>query len=265
MDVENRGSRDATNVEACIYDPKIQDNAYAIGSLTRATEDLEGGRATASWITDSGDIPQGITTSESVRARLFYGYNTIGRKEMVIVSRDESRARVERGESELPAKGPMTVSDGPFDVEIDTRERSVSTGDEVIDFNIRARNTGGGTPFADHATFDPDRNVWDIVICDWLGWCTPGSSGSYDTRDCAIGSDRLNKVNLRVEADGASLEGDCAGLENGEIVDVRDGMVTRPCRLTVDEVRPEQTIPITVNLGYGYYVSAETSVQVRGE
>lgn len=268
MDVENRGGREARGVEACLYDPKVDRRAYSIGTLERSTEDLQGGRGTAVWEREAGDVAAGITTSETPRARLFYGYNTIGNKNIQVVSRDEASRRERDGEQPVPDPETTTVSEGPFDVDITSSGRRITEGDRTVRFDIEARNVGQGTPFAEELDEDDFvGDIWDFIICDILDWCDPEGDGvgGYDTESCSIDQEHVNRANLKLQVEGAELVGDCADLENGELVRIRDGRLWKSCRMEVDEVVPQQGISVQASIGYGYSLDAETSVTIQGE
>lgn len=244
LDVQNKGGRTAKDVNAYFYSVAQGEFKNKKVTLDPPTKEIAGQRHTFSWSPDSPTLPQGITRTLNPKVRVFYKYQTIGAARLPVISKSEYKRRVKR-DRKLPQKEPVTVSRGPFSIQIkgESPARVEDTqGERTFRIYIVAKNLLDGTPYYRGAHPSSSQNL--------------PRGDSLDTVEMEI---NINSTN-------AELTSTCDQYTSFNNITIRRGEVIREsCEVNVSTVEPVQEIPIMVRLRYGYFLSSETSVKVRGE
>jgi len=240
LEVQNKGGREAEDVRANLYSlsgATPGGDTFKSGNLdlSAPTEDFGGERAILDWSLEAPEVPSGMEDTIKPTARIFYKYDTISRINIPAMSKSEHKRRLS-SDSEIPEISTARVTPGPFSIDVQGPSPArVEDGDEEFHFYVHGTNLLDGVPYKVDA--HPDEE---------------GELGNEDT----------NVIEADIEMQGADITNNC----DGEDVNVIGGdSFQLNCKAEVDDVKPVQEIPVQITLDYGYYITDETSVKVRGE
>lgn len=255
--VQNKGEPLASDVKAYLYSygdlslsgptTDFQD----ADDLDPPTDEFEGEMKDIEWTMDTTGMNLAGTQKETANcyARVYYKYNTSAKVAVPVISKDEYKKRVERDET-LPSKGPVTVTRGPFTVEITSRDPVLvedAPGEKTFKVYITAENLVSGTPY--HLDAHPSG---------------PNNRPKGDSLErIEMSVDPSNKASISECSSGSNTWSD-TGSHN---VSVRRGEKARlSCEIQVNNANvPRQDIPVTVVMHYGYYMDTSVPVTVEGE
>ncbi len=267
LEVENIGGTTARNVQVDLFgvDGQWRDS---FGNVIRDTQtkqigtlrpplperNIPGDFKLMQWQLQTPVIPQGISPTRQIEARVTYDYNTSGALVVGAISEDEYRRQ------QITGQGPTFVaesvnSQGPIHLEIPEKfkqniivDTTSSDPTSVHSFRFEFVNVGDGFPI------------------------TPES----DNRIKGAGGKLSGTID--VQGPGVEFE-DCLGqrsgtrvnLDNSEIaVKLRENnRVPIACTIKIDRAqwgnRPEDTVQFVFNIFYRYYVPKTALVQIIGE
>jgi len=196
------------------------------------------------------DIPQGVTPTLTVEARVSYDYNTSGFIDIPALSEEEARRKEI---NKQPVSAPTVVnSAGPIHMSMDTKFSP-----------IRVDTTGN------------DDTIWSLRIT----FTNVGDGFPITTEDDARFRGAGGKLSGTIQLLGPGAEfSDCLGVTSGTEINLDDADITLrirqsktaslACTIRIDRTewgdRPEDSIKLIFNLFYRYYVSSRASVTVIG-
>lgn len=192
------------------------------------------------WTVKAPALARGQTKTDTFTARVYYNYTTRAYSTVWVYSETEAAAiRAAKGTFEEPFSNSTK---GPIKVEISYAPSSptVSASDNTFTMYIKLTNIGGGVAF-DGTKIDYTKDTPQDAI--------------------KLGEDDLNKVNIKIIApNGMTITG-CDGLQD------MTGAVTQiPCDVTITALpATKQGFSPIVDVKYGYYVDATTSITVSGK
>ena len=187
------------------------------------------------WNLEAPDLEVSQSNPYDFNARVFYQYSTTAGTDIQVMSNDRyNELGTSRSQPSLDNTG------GPLQVEVRTRTPIVftSTGQDTQPVPVRVvvTNEGSGTPFLQSAYEDE----------------------SYD-----VSEEDLERVDIEIEAAGNSVSFD----SNEATVQMVNGEGVNSFTMNVERVSSQdiqQTVPLSVNVDYGYYQDTSTSVTVNG-
>jgi len=160
LKAQNTGERDALSMQALLtgINPeewKLQggDNAKNFGNLKAPdkVQNVDGEQVQYAFKLTAPPLPRGVSQPYSANLRIYYGYHTLGVKQLTFVNENELRRLQDKGES-LPSSD-TTVTAGPLNVKINTgkfiKVRDSQSGlyssySNTFPITIDIENTGGG-------------------------------------------------------------------------------------------------------------------------
>ncbi|MEK6887319.1 MAG: hypothetical protein AABX14_00045 [Candidatus Aenigmatarchaeota archaeon] len=271
LEIENIGGTTAMNVQADVFGVQgqwkdslgnaIDSTLPKWGTLTLRppfpSRNIPGEFRIANWQVITPEIPQGITTSLPITARVTYDYNTSGHLTVKLVSMDEYRRKQSLGEQVTNAF-EIVNSNGPLKMSIPERyqapiivDTSTSNQLETYPFRIQIDNVGDGYPIT------PED---DGVI--------RGAGGRLQGT--------IDLLGPGVEFD------DCLGARSGTHLDLNNadilvrlreigkGSLPLACNIKISKAvfgptHTEDTLQFIFNIRYRYYVKQTVNVQVIGQ
>lgn len=244
LQLKNNGGQEARDVQAKLYNiafegPRtwsIQSGSQTLeyNNLRPANPDTETPARQVSqvWTLEAPEVDTDRRIPYTINSRIFYKYNTESVTDITVMSGQEFRDSDEGRE-----RPQLDNSGGPVQMEVRTRSPVVfyedSDGAEQS-FCVIVSNEGEGTPFL--------------------------SSANYDSA-----SDQQNerKVTVSVQASGNQV----SFQETEKTVNII-GKEGQTCfTMTADAISGseiQQTVPITLEADYGYYLDTSASLTVRG-
>ncbi len=265
VDVANVGGTTASNAQVDLFNVENQwrdENQNPIDStLTKElgtlrppepTRNVPGQERLVQYALMTPGIPQGVSPTLRVEARVTYDYNTSGFIDVPAISEDEFRRKGMLKETVSP---PTVInSAGPIHMTMDpkfspVRVDTTNVGEDIQTWPLRVilTNVGDGFPI------------------------TPEDSPAI------LGAGGKITGTMQILGPGAEFS-DCLGVTSGTTIDLdsadivvklrQDGSVPIACTISIDKNtwnnRPEDSVKLIFNLFYRYYVSATASVQVTG-
>jgi hypothetical protein len=267
LEVQNVGGTTARDVKVDLYG--VQDQwRDAFGNLVDSTlpkefasmrppqpdRNIPGDLKMAQWDLMTPNIPQGISPTLPVEARVSYDYNTSGHLKVFAMSEDEFRRKQLQNEA-TPAS-EIINSEGPLHLSIPANYQNpviVDTTSEeqyqIQPFRIEFQNVGTGYPI----TLEDDGSI-------------RGAGG---------------RIRGTIEIYGPGAEFDnCLGVQGGKLINLDDaeiparlretstGVLPVACSIKIDKTawagRPEDSIQFIFNIFYRYYTKQTVSVKVVG-
>ena len=246
LEIENTGGAKATDVWAHLYD--FDRKSEEFGELDPPDEEagIPGEVKDVTWEEIAPDNPEGVVYTYTPRVRLMYDYKTIATANLPLLTKTEYKRLKERNQLNIP---PITteVSKGPVAVEISARAPIVieDFDEDTVDFRINIDLLGRGTVF----------------------------NSSHSNSDFNLNDDELDKVTLKITAlgiEGAATDENgnslCDAYDTEKEIDMRKGKTyTYSCELNASNFAATKTIPVTVELDYGYFEDYSTTITVRGK
>ncbi len=265
VEVANVGGTTASNAQVDLFNVEDQwrdENQNPIDStLTKElgtlrppepTRNVPGQERLVQYALMTPGIPQGVSPTLRVEARVTYDYNTSGFIDIPAISEDEFRRKGMLKETVSP---PTVInSAGPIHMAMDpkfspVRVDTTNVGEDVQTWPLRIilTNVGDGFPITPE---DPPAIL--------------GAGGKITGT-------------MQILGPGAEFS-DCLGVTSGTTIDLdsadvvvklrKDGSVPIACTISIDKNtwnnRPEDSVKLIFNLFYRYYVSATASVRVTG-
>lgn len=266
LEVENIGGTTARNVQVDLlgvegqwrdsFGNTIQDTqTKPLGTLRPPLPDrnIPGDFRLTQWDLMTPNIPQGISPTIDVEARVTYDYNTSGYLAVKAISEDEFRRKQIIGEQ---VANPVLIvnSPGPLHMTIpEINQRALIVDTTTSDafsthpFRIEVANVGDGFPI----TLEDDGRL-------------RGAGG------------RLRGT-IELLGPGAEFS-DCLGATSGRFLKIDDAQITLrvretgsaiiPCTVRIDKsrwgTRAEDSIQFVFNIFYRYYVKDTQTVSVIG-
>ena len=239
LEIENTGGAKATDVWAHLYDFDTKSKEF--GELDPPDEEagIPGEIEDVTWEETAPDNPEGVVYKYTPRVRLMYHYKTIATANLPLLTKTEYKRLRERNQLNIPAI-TTEVSKGPIAVEISARAPIVieDPDTDTVDFRINIDLLGKGTLF------------------------TPSHSNS----DFNLKDDELNNITLKITTRGIDSAVDCGAYDKSVSIDMRKGKsYVYSCELKASDFSASKTIPVTVELDYGYFEDYSTTVTVRGK
>lgn len=266
LEVENIGGTTARNVEVELLGVEDQwRNSF--GNLLADTQrrdlreldppllerDIPGDFRLTQWDLMTPNIPQGITPSIDVEARVTYDYNTSGFLMAKAISEDEFRRKQILGES-IQQPFEIVNSPGPLHMNLAAvNQRAIivdtTSNDQfsIHPFRIEIANVGDGFPITEEETGS-----------------IRGAGG------------RLRGT-IQLLGPGAEFE-DCFGATSGRLLNIDDADITLrvretgtailPCTIRIDKDvwnnRPIDSVHFIFNIFYTYFVKETQTISVIG-
>ena len=215
------------------------------------TRGVPGQRRLEQYTLITPPVPQGVSPTFTIEARVTYDYNTSGFIDIPAVSEDEWRRKQILKETISP---PTVVnSAGPIKMSMETRF----------------------SPIRIDTTSDEDTEIWPLkIILQNVGDGFPITPEDSETIRGAGG--RITGT-IQILGPGAEFS-ECLGETSGTLIDLdstevilklrQDGSVPIACTISIDKGawgdRPEDSVKLIFELFYRYYVSSAASIQVTG-
>jgi len=153
LEIENVGGTTAKDVNATILGASWVDNVPTkdFGNLSppdlTVSPPVPGDFKT--WTTTLSaftNVPQGVETKVTLTARVEYGYSNNGAVHIDVLSKDEYKRRIQKGET-IPTAPTVENSAGPIHIDIDPRGLPpILDKKENISVLILLKNVGSGVP-----------------------------------------------------------------------------------------------------------------------
>ena len=153
LEIENVGGTTAKDVNATILGASWVDNVPTkdFGNLSppdlTVSPPVPGDFKT--WTTTLSaftNVPQGVETKVTLTARVEYGYSSNGAVHVDVLSKDEYKRRIQKGET-IPTAPTVENSAGPIHIDIDPRGLPpILDKKENISVLILLKNVGSGVP-----------------------------------------------------------------------------------------------------------------------
>ncbi len=245
LEIENTGGAEATDVWAHLYGYDVLEKDYEFGTLEPPDEDagIPGEIKDCTWediIAPS--YPEGVVYEYKPRLRLMYDYKTLASANLNLLTKTEYRRLKERNQLSIE---PITtqVTKGPVSIEINARNPIIidDFSEDKISFRVNINIIGKGTVF----------------------------KYSHDNSNFNLEDDELDKIIIKIDADGVSDSPGvetCKAFRQEQEISMRRGKTyVYSCELTPEEFSARRTIPISVEIKYGYFEEYTTTITVRGK
>ena len=239
LEIENTGGSQATDVYAHLYDFDTKKESFDKLDPPDEEAGIPGEIKDVTWSETAPVNPEGVVYTYTPRVRLMYHYKTIATANLPLLTKTEYKRLKERNQLNIPSI-TTEVSKGPVAVEISARAPIVieDPSTDTVDFRINIDLLGRGT------LYTPD----------------------HDNSNFNLNDDELDKIKLNITALGIDDAVDCDAFENQVEIDMRKGKsVVYSCELNVSAFSASKTIPVTVELDYGYFEDYSTTITVRGK
>jgi hypothetical protein len=267
LEIQNVGGTTARDVKVDLYGVEQQwRDSYGNPvdtTLTKEFTDMRpsqqdrnvpGDLKMTQWDLMTPNIPQGISPTLPIEARVSYDYNTSGHLKVFAMSEDEFRRK--QMQNEATSASEIINSEGPLHLSIPTNYQNpiiVDTTSEdqyqIQPFRIEFQNVGTGYPI----TLEDDGSI-------------RGAGG---------------RIEGTIDLYGPGVEfDDCLGVQGGTSINLDDsqiparlretstGVLPVACSIRIDKSvwagRPEDSIQFIFNIFYRYYTKQSVSVQVVG-
>ncbi len=182
------------------------------------------------------DLSRGEVVAPRVWATLCYGYSTVARKDVKLISKEEAGAQVrETGDLELFSRD-LDVSHGPLRISIETTDPIVVKGSRTVPIKITIRNVGDG------------------VILSPEYSCSSLPSMDTETMNSMVNIIPADHVHV-------SLEGGSCTLEAGDEVfflEGREATIYATCEATLSD--PTEVRNFQVGIDYNYMITKYADV-----
>ena len=244
LQLKNNGGQEAQNVEARLYNVAFEGTrSWSIESgsqtleynnLRPADPETETPSRSVSqiWTLEAPEIDGDRRIPYTFNTRVFYEYATQGITDITVMTGQEFR------NSDAAKEQPtLDNSGGPIQLEVRTRSPVVfyeGSDSTTSNFCVIVENVGTGTPFLQSADYSN-----------------------------AADSENERKVEVSVQASGNQVTFDVSQKQVNII-----GKEGQACfTMNADSLSGsdiQQTVPITIDADYGYYVDGSESLTVRG-
>lgn len=245
LEIENVGGTTAKSVNVTILGASWE---TATTKLEKSFGDLSPPDLTVSppvpgdfktWTTTLSaftDVPQGVETEVTLTARVEYGYSSNGAVHVDVLSKDEYKRRIQKGEV-IPTAPTVENSAGPIHIDIDPRGLPPILTDsrENVSALILLENVGSGVPIGEGGA------EGNISVTLTLTGLNAKFIKCLDT--AATG----NKKSITLKTQ----------LRRGESAKI-------PCTIEIDKPTAHDTFTILFETEYTYYVEQPLTLTIVG-